>query len=116
MKTCFRFIDKTVATVVLMLSPLMANAALPTPVPPSGGAGSGDWFGLIRGYLQDGALILGLAISVIAFLWASYAALAKFNEARQGRAEWSEVGLLGVVAAGVLLFTGFLLNEAAVVF
>ena len=53
MKTCFRFIDKTVATVLLMLSPLMANAALPTPVPPSGGAGSGDWFGLIRGYLQD---------------------------------------------------------------
>jgi integrating conjugative element membrane protein (TIGR03745 family) len=99
-----------------MLSAPLAHAALPTPVPPSGGAGSGDWFGLIRGYLQDGAIILGLAISVIAFLWASYAALAKFNEARQGRAEWSEVGLLGVVAAGVLLFTGFLLNEAAIVF
>ena len=92
-----------------------ALAALPTPVPPSTAPATGDWLGLIKGYIKDGGLVLGLAISVIGFLWVSYTAIAKFNEARNGRAEWAEVGLLGVVAAGVLVFIGFLLNQAATV-
>ena len=84
-------------------------------MPPSTAPATGDWLGLIKGYIKDGGLVLGLAISVIGFLWVSYTAIAKFNEARNGRAEWAEVGLLGVVAAGVLVFIGFLLNQAATV-
>jgi len=88
-------------------------AALPTPVAPSTGPAAGDWIGLIQGYIKDGGLVLGLAIAVIGFLWIAYLGFAKFNEARQGKAEWAEVGVLGIVGAMVLIFASFLLTEAA---
>ena len=88
-------------------------AALPTPVAPSTAPAAGDWIGLIKGYIKDGGLVLGLAIAVIGFLWVAYLGFAKFNEARQGKAEWAEVGVLGIVGAVVLIFASFLLTEAA---
>ncbi len=88
-------------------------AALPTPVAPSTAPPAGDWIGLIKGYIKDGGLVLGLAIAVIGFLWVAYLGFAKFNEARQGKAEWAEVGVLGIVGAVVLIFASFLLTEAA---
>jgi len=88
-------------------------AALPTPVAPSTAPASGDWIGLIKGYIKDGSLVLGLAIAVLGFLWVAYLAFAKFNEARQGKAEWAEVGVLGIVGAVVLIFASFLLTEAS---
>lgn len=105
-------------TVVLLgLLGLAANptvwAALPTPVPPSTAPAAGDWIGLIQGYIKDGGLVLGLAIAVLGFLWVAYLAFAKFNEARQGKAEWAEVGVLGIVGAVVLIFASYLLTEAA---
>jgi len=88
-------------------------AALPTPVPPSTAPAAGDWVGLIQGYIKDGGLVLGLAIAVLGFLWIAYLGFAKFNEARQGKAEWAEVGVLGIVGAVVLIFASYLLTEAA---
>ena len=88
-------------------------AALPTPVAPSTAPAAGDWIGLIQGYIKDGGLVLGLAIAVLGFLWIAYLGFAKFNEARQGKAEWAEVGVLGVVGAIVLIFASYLLTEAA---
>ena len=88
-------------------------AALPTFVASSTGPAAGDWIGLIQGYIKDGGLVLGLAIAVIGFLWIAYLGFAKFNEARQGKAEWAEVGVLGIVGAVVLIFASFLLTEAA---
>ena len=88
-------------------------AALPTPVAPSTAPAAGDWIGLIQGYIKDGGLVLGLAIAIIGFLWIVYRGFAKFNEARQGKAEWAEVGVLGIVGAIVLIFASFLLTEAA---
>ena len=79
-------------------------AALPTPVAPSTAPAAGDWIGLISGYIKDGGLVLGLAIAVLGFLWVAYLGFAKFNEARQGKAEWAEVGVLGIVGAVVLIF------------
>ena len=70
---------------------------------------------LIRGYIADGATVLGLAIAIVALLWVAYIGIAKFNECRRGRAEWSELGLLGIVAAILLLFLMFLLNQAATI-
>jgi len=93
--------------------PLPLWAALPTPVPPSTAPGAGDWIGLIQGYIKDGGLVLGLAIAVLGFLWIAYLGFAKFNEARQGKAEWAEVGVLGIVGAIVLIFASYLLTEAA---
>lgn len=103
----------TALAVFLMAVGGQAFADLPTPVAPSNTPKSGDWLELIKGYIKDGGLVLGLAIAVIMFLWVGYTAVAKFNEARNGKAEWAEVGLLGVVAGGVLLFISFLLTEAS---
>ena len=88
-------------------------AELPTPVDPSTGAPSGNWLDLVKGYIKDGGLILGLALSLVGFLWISWIGLAKFNEARQGLTEWGEVGLYGIAGGAMLLFITFLLNEAA---
>ena len=88
-------------------------AALPTPVAPSTAPAAGDWIALIKGYIKDGGLVLGLAIAVLGFLWVAYVGFAKFNEARQGKAEWAEVGVLGIVGAIVLIFASYLLSEAA---
>ncbi|MBR9910321.1 MAG: TIGR03745 family integrating conjugative element membrane protein [Gammaproteobacteria bacterium] len=93
--------------------PLPLWAALPTPVAPSTDPDAGDWIGLIQGYIKDGGLVLGLAIAVLGFLWIAYLGFAKFNEARQGKAEWAEVGVLGIVGAIVLIFASYLLTEAA---
>jgi integrating conjugative element membrane protein (TIGR03745 family) len=88
-------------------------AALPTPIAPSTAPAAGDWIGLIKGYIKDGGLVLGLAIAVLGFLWVAYLGFAKFNEARQGKAEWAEVGVLAIVGAIVLIFASYLLTEAA---
>ena len=107
---------KRVATAIglLALSPAQSVwAALPVPVAPSTGPAAGDWIGLIQGYIKDGGLVLGLAIAVLGFLWIAYLGFAKFNEARQGKAEWAEVGVLGIVGAIVLIFASYLLTEAA---
>ena len=89
-------------------------AALPVQQPPTTvGAGAGDWLNLILGYVADAGKVIGLFIAIIGFLYVSYTGFAKFNEARQGRAEWGEVAVLGVVGAALLLLAGFLLNEAA---
>ena len=107
---------KRVATVVGLLA-ISANqlvwAALPTPIAPSTAPAAGDWIALISGYIKDGGLVLGLAIAVLGFLWIAYLGFAKFNEARQGKAEWAEVGVLGIVGAIVLIFASYLLTEAA---
>ena len=92
------------------------QAALPTPVAPSTAPASGDWIALISGYIKDGSLVLGLAIAAIGFLWVAYVGFAKFNEARQGKAEWAEVGVLAIVGAVVLIFASYLLTEASGVF
>ncbi len=108
---------KKITTTGLWLLAISANqsawAALPTPVAPSTAPAAGDWIGLIQGYIKDGGLVLGLAIAVLGFLWIAYLGFAKFNEARQGKAEWAEVGVLGIVGAIVLIFASYLLTEAA---
>jgi len=88
-------------------------AALPVPVAPSTAPAAGDWIALIKGYIKDGGLVLGLAIAVLGFLWIAYLGFAKFNEARQGKAEWAEVGVLGIVGAIVLIFASYLLTQAS---
>ena len=108
----------TVAGMALMSQAAHAlDGNLPSPVDPSSGAvDDGDWISLIRGYIADGALVLGLAVGTVGLLWIAYTAIAKFNECRQGKAEWSELGVLGIVGAVVLLFVMFLIGQAADVF
>ncbi len=103
----------TLAALVALFVTQRSRADLPTPVAPSTAPAAGDWIGLIEGYIRDGGIVLGLAIAILGFLWVAYLAFAKFNEARQGKAEWAEVGVLGIVGAIVLIFASYLLTEAA---
>jgi integrating conjugative element membrane protein (TIGR03745 family) len=108
----------TVAGIAMMSQSAHAlTGNLPSPVDPSSGAvDDGDWISLIRGYIADGALVLGLAVGTVGLLWIAYTAIAKFNECRTGKAEWSELGVLGIVGAVVLLFVMFLIGQAGEVF
>lgn len=60
----------------------------------------------------QGSQILLLAVSVIAFAWISYAAIAKFRECQKGMADWSELLVLGVAAGAILVFVTILLSQA----
>jgi integrating conjugative element membrane protein (TIGR03745 family) len=106
-----RYRGVLLAGAALTVTPVFA--ALPAPVAPSTGPAAGDWLGLIKGYAKDAGLVLGLIVAVAGFVWVSYAAIAKFNEARTGKAEWAEVGLLSVAAGGVLILASYLLGTAA---
>jgi integrating conjugative element membrane protein (TIGR03745 family) len=97
----------------LMLLSGNLYAALPTAVAPSNAPKAGDWLTLIKGYAKDAGLVIGLVLAVVAFLWIAWITISKFNEARTGRAEWGEVGLTAVVAAGVMIFISYLLTEAS---
>jgi len=105
--------QKVALSALLMSLSFDLLAALPTPVAPSLGKPKGDWLTLIKGYIKDGGLVLGLAVAVVSFLWIAWITISKFNEARAGRAEWGEVGLTAVMAAGVMIFISFLLTEAS---
>lgn len=100
------------ATVLLLHGAPAWAQNLPTAPEPDSGFEEGNWIDLMRGYLYEGAIVLGTLIAVASFLWVSWTALAKFNEARQGKAEWGEVGLLGIVGAVVLLVLSFFVNQA----
>lgn len=106
-------VRKSILAMMASLCSLPLQAALPTQVQPSTNPAAGNFIALVQGYIKDGGLVLGLAIALLGFLWIAYLGFAKFNEARQGKAEWAEVGVLGVVGAVVLIFASFLLNEAA---
>ncbi len=90
-----------------------ALAALPTPVAPSTGAPNGNWLNLMQGYAKDAGLVIGLIIAVAMFLWMCWILIAKFNEARAGKSDWGEVGVVAVVGVGVMIFISYLLTEAS---
>jgi integrating conjugative element membrane protein (TIGR03745 family) len=79
-----------------------------------GGVGGGtEAIDKLTGFIKAAGVLLILLITVTGFIWIGYSALAKFNEARKGNAEWAEVGLLAVVSVGVLVFLGYLLDQAS---
>jgi integrating conjugative element membrane protein (TIGR03745 family) len=72
-----------------------------------------DWLGLIKGYIKDGGIIIGLFLAVAGFLWLGWMALADLNQVRNGRKEWGEIGLSNVADAAAFLFVSYLLGQAA---
>lgn len=115
MKSYKKKFQQSTAYIFSLLTLASANvqAALPVAVAPSNAPAAGNWLELIKGYAKDAGLVIGLIIAVVAFLWIGWISIAKFNEARTGRAEWGEVGLTAVVAAGVMIFISYLLTEAS---
>ncbi len=81
-----------------------------------GGVGGGtEAIDKLTEFIKAAGVLLILLITVTGFIWVGYSALAKFNEARKGNAEWAEVGLLAVVSVGVLVFLGYLLDKASTI-
>ena len=54
-----------------------------------------------------------VVVSLIAFLWVAYAAVAKFRACQKGQADWGELLVLALVAAVLLVWVSFLLFQAA---
>ncbi|EFK7895112.1 TIGR03745 family integrating conjugative element membrane protein, partial [Escherichia coli] len=64
------------------LTPALAD--LPQIEPPSSGGGGG-LFGQIKGYFQDGIVLIGLVIAAAAFVKVAEAAVTTFSEVRDGK-------------------------------
>lgn len=77
-----------------------------------GGGGEDDLLGGIGDNVASAGNILLLAISILSFLWVTYSAVAKFRECQAGRADWSELLVLGVAAGALLVFVTILLSNA----
>ena len=78
--------------------------------------GTTTFSSMVRDTLQEIGLIMGLFVSVAGMVLFAWAAIAKFNDARSGKAEWGEVGVLGIAGAAMLMFIGYLLKIASTVF
>jgi integrating conjugative element membrane protein (TIGR03745 family) len=102
--------DKIVPWVVMLL--LLGISQQTFAALGGGGEGGTEAIDKLTEFIKAAGILLILLITVTGFIWVGYAALAKFNEARKGNAEWAEVGLLAVVSVGVLVFLGYLLEQA----
>ena len=81
-----------------------------------GTAGQGDFIGVFQNLAGQGLKALIVVIGAAAFLLVGWAIVAKFNECRAGRAEWSEAGLTAGGGAAILIFSTFLLTQANNIF
>jgi|GEM_PF-2071354 len=80
------------------------------------GAAEDDFLSVLRGLAGQGLTILLFVVGVAAFVLVGWAVIAKFNECRAGRAEWSEAAVTAGIGAVVLVFSTFLLGQANVFF
>lgn len=80
------------------------------------GAAPGDFLSVLDALLQQGITIFIFIVGAAAFLLVGWSVIAKFNECRAGRAEWSEAAVTAGVGAVILVFATFLLTQANTVF
>lgn len=106
-----------ILTGVLLSSRQALAQSLPqSPGNVQGTAGQGDFIGVFENLAGQGISTLILVIGAAAFLLVGWAIVAKFNECRAGRAEWSEAGVTAGAGAAILIFSTFLLNQANTIF
>ncbi|EMP6396081.1 TIGR03745 family integrating conjugative element membrane protein [Pluralibacter gergoviae] len=89
-----------------------AQAALPNVEPPSSGSGGG-LMDTLKGYVQDGIVILGLIAAAVAFLVVANSAITTFHEVREGKANWGKFGAIIVVGIVLLVAVIWLVGKSA---
>ncbi len=90
-----------------------ASAALPDTADPTNAAADGDYIGLIKGYAFDIFIVIGLVLSTLAFIVVSKNMIATYNEIGAGKKTWGDMGMHGGMGVLLLVFTVYLLTEAA---
>jgi integrating conjugative element membrane protein (TIGR03745 family) len=114
-----RFVKKKFGALRAMLfagSVMVANtasAALPDPADPTNAAADGDYIGLLKGYAFDIFIVIGLVLSTLAFIVVSKNMIATYNEIGAGKKTWGDMGMHGGMGVLLLVFTVYLLTEAA---
>lgn len=89
-----------------------ARAGLPSVEPPSSGGGSG-LMDTIKGYAQDGIIIIGLILAAVTFVYVAVAVVQTFAEVRDGKAGWGKFGGIFVVGVILLVIVIWLLGKSA---
>ena len=113
----FKNLKKYLALVLASTAGLMNNtyAALPTAYGGASAPTNGNWFDLIKNYISEGGDLIGLGLTILAFIVSAYYVMAKVGEARKGKAEWAEVGVTAGIGAAAVILIGFFADQAATV-
>lgn len=111
-KKTVKFYFRYALAMCMMIWVDVAYAKLPV-VEPIGHKHADNWLYVIKLYMQQSGRVIGLALSMLSFIWIAYAALAKFNQCRLGKAEWAELGVLVITGAAVLVFLTLLLTTSS---
>ncbi|HII0044749.1 TIGR03745 family integrating conjugative element membrane protein [Klebsiella variicola] len=94
-----------------LTGPALAN--LPTTQNSSSGTSGSNYIDRFKGYVADGAVLLGLIICVYAFIVVANAITTEFNQVREKQTTWGKFGVLCVVGVVLLVVVIWLLNLAA---
>ncbi|WP_404317427.1 TIGR03745 family integrating conjugative element membrane protein [Klebsiella oxytoca] len=98
-------------TLALLSAP--ALAALPTAQNSSSGSSSGNYIDKFKGYVADGAVLVGLIVCVYGFIVVANAIITEFNAIREKQTTWGKFGALCVVGVVLIVVVIWLLNVAA---
>lgn len=88
-------------------------ADLPAVEAPTSGGGGGGLMTTIKGYFQDGIILIGLIIAAVCFLKVAEAGITTFSEVRDGRATWGKFGGIMIVGVVLLVLVIWLLGKSA---
>lgn len=100
--------------VLMLLLPGVALAELPTMEAPSRGEGGGI-IQTIQNYAFDAGILVGLIISLLAFLGVAWYSFAVYAEVQGGRKAWRDLGAVVLVGAVLVVAIIWLLTKAATI-
>jgi integrating conjugative element membrane protein (TIGR03745 family) len=105
------------ATTLVTLSALSVGNAMVADLPaveaPTSGGGGGGLMTTIKGYFQDGIILIGLIIAAVCFLKVAEAGITTFSGVRDGRATWGKFGGIMIVGVVLLVLVIWLLGKSA---
>jgi integrating conjugative element membrane protein (TIGR03745 family) len=99
----------------LIASRRVVAQSLPDVTTPDG-ADEGDFISILEALASQGLTVIIFVVGAAAFLLVGWSVIAKFNECRSGRAEWSEAAVTAGIGAVILVFSTFLLTQANSIF